>query len=323
MENVQILIKSGRGLQEPIVLEGITWETARKGEPGKLTFTCVKDDTLSFSEGAEVSLKYGNVNVFQGFVFEKQRNKDHHIQVTAYDQLRYLKNKTSYRWTAGIRADQVVKQIAEDFKLKLGSIANTEYVMPKLDCPNQTLFDTILDAIDLTVMNTGKLFYLYDDFGALTLKNIKDSQVDLIIDKDTAEDFDYKTSIDSNTYNRIVVAEDDETAGEGVYKHADDYKNQDRWGVLQHFETGYKGANAQNKANALLKLYNQVSRTLTVNGCIGDIRVRAGTSVYLDLNLGDQIAKQIMLVEQATHTFNNGHHYMDLQLSGCKEFYGQ
>lgn len=323
MEKVEILIESGGRLQEPIILEGITWETARKGEPSKLTFTCVKDDFLSFSEGAAVTMLYGKTKVFKGYVFQKQRNKDHHIQVTAYDQLRYLKNKTSYRWVNGVRADQVVKQIAGDFKLKLGSIANTQYVIPKLDCPNQTLFDTILDAIDLTVMNTGKLFYLYDDFGALTLKNITESQLDLIVDKDTAEDFDYKTSIDSNTYNRIVVAEDDETAGEGVYKHADDYTNQGRWGVLQHFETGYKGANAQNKANALLKLYNQVSRTLTVNGCLGDIRARAGTSVYLDLNLGDQIAKQIMLVEHATHTFNNGHHYMDLQLSGCKEFYGQ
>lgn len=320
MEKVTLQIYSGGKVQEPIILEGITWETTRKGEPSKLNFTCIKDDKLSFSEGAEVNFLYGDNKVFHGFVFEKTRNKDHHISVVAYDQLRYLKNKTTYRWS-GIRADQVVKRIAEDFKLKIGTLKNTNFVIPRLDCPNQTLFDTILDALDETVVNTNELYYLYDDYGALTLKNIKDSDIGLIIDKDTAEDFDYKSSIDSNTYNRVVVVEDDEIAGEGVYKHADDYTNQGRWGVLQYFETGYKGANAQNKANTLLKSYNQVFRSLSVKECLGDIKARAGCGVYIDLDLGDQVAKQRMLIEKATHTFDNDHHYMDLELKGCKEFY--
>lgn len=314
-------IYSGGRIQEPAVLEGITWETARKGEPGKLSFTVIKDDSLSFSEGAEVAVRYGDKNVFFGYVFEKQRNKDHHIQVTAYDQIRYLKAKTTYV-LYGIRADQVVKRIAEDFKLRTGTLENTGFIIPTLDCPNQTVLDTILDAIDLTVMNTGQLFYLYDDFGRLTLKNITSSKTDLLINGSTAEDFDYTTSIDSNTYNRILLVTKSDNDGAGVPTVAQDLTNIGRWGVLQHYEEVQNGENAAAKAKALLKLHNKVFRNLTVKNHLGDIRVRAGSGVYLDLNLGDMIAKQHMLVEKATHYFNNGHHTMDLTLNGNEEFYG-
>lgn len=321
MEKVTIQLKSGGRIQEPVILEGVTWETSRKGEPSKLSFTCVKDQNLSFSEGCEVIFRYGNTNVFHGFVFQKQRNKDHHIQVTAYDQLRYLKNKTTYIFY-GIRADQVVKRIADDFKLKSGKLENTGFVIPILDCPNQSLFDTILDAIDQTAMNTGKLFYLYDDFGALTLKNITASQTDFLIDATTAEDFDYTTSIDSNTYNRILLVTKSSNDGAGVPTIAQDTKTQSQWGVLQHYEEVQNGENASAKAQALLKMHNMVYRALSVKKHLGDIRIRAGSGVYLDMNLGDMIVKQRMLVEKAKHVFDNDHHYMDLTLQGCEEFYG-
>lgn len=321
MEKCTIQILSGGRVQEPAVLDGIQWETARKGEPGKLTFSCIKDDALSFSEGAEVIFKYGDTNVFHGFVFQKQRDKEHHIQVTAYDQLRYLKNKATYVLN-GVRADQVVKRIADDFKLKVGSLPNTKYVIPQIDGSNQTLFDTILDAIDETVMNTGNLFYLYDDFGALTLKNIKDSKTDLLINDTTAEDFDYTTSIDNETYNRILIVTKSSNEGKGVPTVVEDPKTQGQWGVLQYYEETQNGENARAKAEALLKLHNQVFRSLTIRGHLGDIRIRGGSGVYLDLNLGDMLAKQHMLVEKATHTFDHGHHTMDLTLQGHGDFYG-
>ena len=320
MEKCKIQIISGGRVQEPIVEEGITWETARKGEPGKLTFTCIKDDTLSFSEGAHVRFLYGNTKVFYGFVFQKQRDKEHHIQVTCYDQLRYLKNKTSYIFS-NIRADQVLTRVADDFLLKVGSVANTGYVISKFNKENMTLFDIILDAIDATVMATGNLYFIYDDFGKICLKNIKDSKIDLLINSSTAENFDYTTSIDNNTYNRIVLTDSENKSEKNVVR-AQDPKHIEQWGVLQYFESMSNGGNTQATADAMLEFYNKVSRSLTIKGHFGDIRCRAGSGVYLDLNLGDMIARQHMLVDKATHTFNHNDHYMDLTLIGVKEFYG-
>ena len=320
LEKLTIQIECNKVRQEPIIVESVTWETARKGEPSKLVFTCIKDDKLSFSEGSPVRAWYGEQGFFSGFVFEKSRNKDHHITVTCYDQLRYLQNKTTYRWK-GLRADQIVQRIAKDFKLEVGELANTKYKIPTFDKPNMSLFDMILDAFDETVLNTGKLFYLYDDFGKLTVKEINESKLDVLFDQDTAEDFDYVTSIDKETYNRIVITEESSNSGKGVYVHRDDEENIKKWGVLQYFEDNYKGINAKVKADALMKLYNRVKRSLTIKRQFGDINVRGGTSVYLDLNLGDMIAQKLMLVEKVTHTFKDGEHYMDVSLQGCEEFY--
>ena len=81
-------------------------------------------------------------------------------------------------------------------------------------------------------------------------------------------------------------------------------------------------AAAKAKAEALLKTHNKVFRTLSIKGCFGDIRVRGGSGVFVDLHLGDMKAKQRMLVEKATHTFELDHHSMELELQGCDEFYG-
>ena len=306
-------------MQEPIVEEGITWETARSGEAGKLTFTVLKDDNLHFNEGAHVRFLYGDTKVFYGFVFTKQRDKSHHITVTAYDQLRYLKNKTSYIFT-GIRADQVLTRIADDFLLKVGSVANTGYVIPKFNKDNMTLFDIILDAIDDTAEATGNLYVVYDDFGKIMLKNIKDTKIDLLIDNTTAENFDYTSSIDNNTYNRIVLVDSEDKSERNVVK-VQDAKHISQWGVLQYYESMSNGGNTKANANALLELYNKVHRSLTIQGHQGDIRCRAGSGVYLDLYLGDLPGKQHMLVDTAVHTFKHDEHTMDLTLIGAGTFY--
>ena len=103
--------------------------------------------------------------------------------------------------------------MANDFLLKVGSVANTGYVIPKFNKENMTLFDIVLDAIDATLMATGNLYFIYDDFGKICLKNIKDTKIDLLINNSTAENFDYTTSIDNNTYNRVVLT-DSETKSE-------------------------------------------------------------------------------------------------------------
>lgn len=306
-------------VQEPIVEEGIQWETTRTGEPGKLTFTVMKDETLSFPEGSHVRFLYGEEKVFYGFVFTKQRDKEQFITVTAYDQLRYLKNQTSYIFT-GIRADQVLTRIADDFRLKVGAVDNTGYVIPKFNKDNLTLFDMILDAIDDTVIATGNLYFIYDDFGKIAMKNIKDTKLGVLIDNTTAENFDYSSSIDNNTYNRIVLIDSEDKSERNVARAQDD-GNINKWGVLQYFEAMSNGSNTKENAQYLLELHNKVHRSLTIRGQKGDVRCRAGFGVYLDLYLGDLPGKQHMLIEKAVHTFKHDEHTMDLTLIGAKTFY--
>ena len=70
------------------------------------------------------------------------------------------------------------------------------------------------------------------------------------------------------------------------------------------------------KARALLDLYNQKTRSLEIKNALGDIRVRGGSLIIVNLNLGDVKLQNFMLVEKAKHTFKNGEHFMDLTLRG-------
>jgi hypothetical protein len=313
--NVELLIQHGSKVFSPVIQEGITWSTERKGCPGELQFKVVKDDVISFQEGDAVRLKVNGANVFYGFVFKKKRSKDQIITVTAYDQLRYLKNKDTYVYE-NKTASEFIKMIATDFKLQTGTIENTKYKIASRIEENTSLFDMIQNAFDLTLENQKNMYVMYDDFGKITVKSLNNMQLNVLIDEETGENFDYTSSIDDKTYNKIKLTYDNEDVGKREVYISQDSKNINTWGVLQYFDTLKEGENGKAKADALLSLYNKKTRNLSIKNAFGDIRVRAGSMVVVMLDLGDIKVKNFMLVEKCKHEFNESQHFMNLTLKG-------
>ncbi|MGE7791266.1 XkdQ/YqbQ family protein [Lysinibacillus sp. NPDC096259] len=253
--------------------------------------------------------------IFFGFVFTKKRNNNRIISVTCYDQLRYFKNKDTYVY-ANKTAAQVLQMIAEDFRLKTGIVANTKHVIASRVEDNQELFTIMENALSDTTLNTGDLYVLYDDYGSLNLRNIKMLKSDLLIDEDSGESFEYTTSIDENTYNKIkLVRENKETKKREIYI-AQDSSKINEWGVLQLTEKLDENGNGKAKADGMLKLYNQKSRKLHINKVFGDPTIRGGSQVAVQMYLGDLTVANFMMVETVKHTFNDSDHRMDLNLIG-------
>jgi hypothetical protein len=195
-------------------------------------------------------------------------------------------------------------------------VEDTGYTFETIVEENQTLFDMIQDALDETLRQTKTLFILYDDCGSLTLKNINSLKTDLLIDAETAENFDYSSSIDEQTYNKIKLAFNNENTGKRELYVAQDSGNMNRWGVLQYFEEVQSETGAAAKADALLGLYNQKTRNLTVKNAFGRPDIRAGSAVMVALELGDISVNQYLVVEKVTHNFKGDEHFMDLTLIG-------
>ena len=324
---VELLVANEAGTKAyvPSVEEGIEWTTERRGTPGKLTFRVLKDDVLDFSEGSAVRLKVDGDNVFYGFVFGQRRDRDQVIAVTAYDQLRYLKNKDTYVYE-NKTASQFIRMVAEDFSLNMGRVAETGFVIKSRVEENTSLFEMVENALDLELTNSGELYVLYDDFGKLTLRHLSEMYVGspgayLMIDAETGENFEYTSSIDDGTYNRIKLTYDNGDTGIRDVYIAQNGTDINRWGVLQYFDTLQDGENGQAKADALLKLYDKKTRTLKVTKAMGDNRVRAGSMVIVRLDLGDVRLCSFMVVESCRHTYKQGEHWMDLTLKGG-EFVG-
>lgn len=308
-------IKTQKGAVAPTVLEGVIWETERKGVPGKLSFKCLFDKNNIFEEGDLVTVSYKGNKVFYGFIFSMSRDKNNIISVVAYDQLKYLKNKDVFRYE-NKKASEIIKVLAEDFKLQIGDIEDTGFIIPKRLEDNVSLFDIILTALGITLQNTKKMYILYDDFGKLTLKDVEKMKLNVLINSETSENFSYKSSIE-NSANQIKLVKSDEKSGKREIYIAKDSSNINRWGVLQHFDKIDEKENGEMKADALLKLYNRKFKTLNIKNVFGDTRVRAGSSVIVNLDLGDTRVRNYMLVEKVKHIFKFQEYFMDLTLRGA------
>lgn len=319
--DVRLVIAHWEDFYEPVVLDGITWEIERRGVPSKLEFTIVMDDILQFCEGNSVRLYHKGVGIFYGYIFQKKRDKENHIKIVAYDQLRYFKNKDTYVYS-NKTASELVKMFAEDFNLKYNVIEDTKYKISRVE-ENKTLFDMILTALDDTLREKKEMYVLYDEFGRITLKNVASMKLDTVMNNDVIEDFDYNSSIDSDTYTKIKLVRDNEESGKRDVYIAQDSAHMRSWGILQMFDTVDKNmseAEIKQKCDILLKLYNKKTKSLSLKNALGDIRVRAGCLVPVFLNLGDIELQNYMLVEKVKHTFENNSHFMDLTLVDGDEF---
>lgn len=312
---IDLIIGNSSTFYYPAVEDGVTLEWDRKGSPGKLRFCVVRDEVLKVEEGDAVKLAVDGTELFYGFVFTKSSSGRSRqlLDVTAYDQLRYFKNKDTYVYT-NKTAGEVIRMIADDFRLHVGTIADTHYVIPSRTEDNVSLFDIVQSALDETLKAETKLYVLYDDVGAITLRDAESMKLNLVVNAGTAGDYAYTSSIDTQTYNQIkVVCENGDKRRIFIAK---DGSNINRWGLLQYTDTVESAASGAKKADALLGLYNQKTRNLSVSDALGDLRVRAGSSVVVQLSFDDISVQGYMLVEKVTHRFKDGQHLMDLKLRG-------
>lgn len=312
---VVVMVKGSGGLYELQAQDGlkITWE--RKGTPGKLTFSAIYEKKYKVVEGNAVTVSVDGKNIFYGFIFTRKMQKDGVMEYTCYDQLRYLKNKDTIIYKKKT-ATQLIQFIAKKFNLRCGSIANTSHKMSAIE-DNSTLFDMIQNALDETLQTTGVLYVLYDDVGKIQLKKASNMKVNsCLVDSETGENFTYQTSIDSGVYNQIkLIYENKEKASRDYYVKNNPGKI-NKWGVLQYLDKISDPSVGKLKSQALLKLYCQVRRSLTISGVLGNVNVRAGSLVPVILDLQDIKVANYMMVEKVTHEFRNHEHRMDLVVSG-------
>lgn len=319
---IQLLVddKKGNVFDISELVSEITWKTKRKGKPSSLDIKLLKDKTISINNGDVVSFKVDNNKVFYGYVFDNGGSKEPEIKLTAYDQMRYLLFNDTYVFK-NKKTSQTLMQIAKDVGLRIGTIEDTGYVIPQLLEDDKKLLDIIYSSLDKTLMSTKQTYVLYDDFGYLNLRNINNMKQPVVISDDSnLGDYDWKNSIDSDTYNRVKIVRDNkETKGRDVYI-AQDSKNITKWGRLQYYhkvDEKMNKAQIQEMVNTTLKLKNRETKTLKLKDVIStdmtaDLKLRAGSGVFVEIK--EKGIKQYYLIEEATHKFEKGNLVMDFDL---------
>ena len=309
-----IATKAGPIFEVSNSTQSVTYTTNRTGDPGKLEFTLNKSGDISFFEGDVVRFSVDGTLIFYGWIFTKSKDRWDVITVTCYDRMRYLKASASYAFydqTAG----EIIRQIAQDFQLDVSELEDTGYKIPSLIEEEQTCLDIIEEAVQQTLLNTGKVYVFFDDGNGLSLKEAGNmiSQV-MIGDKSLLTDYTYKTDIDEQTYNSVKLARPNEETGRADVFVAQDSANIGQWGLLQLYQTvdgDVNDAQVKAQAEATLEYYNKRQRTLSVSS-LGVVGLRAGQMILMRVQgLGDISLDQFVLLEKVTHTFENDTHTMD------------
>ncbi|MDF2611352.1 MAG: hypothetical protein K0R92_2826 [Lachnospiraceae bacterium] len=267
----------------------------------KLEFSYI-DDNLKIRNGGVVRFINDDVK-FYGYIFKHGQNKKKEITVTAYDQLRYCKAKDIIV-LKNDTATTLTNKMCNYFSLRKGTLSDTKYTLPISIQDDKTWLDIIYSAISDTLTNKGKWYSLRDELGTISLRDLEDLKLDLVLgDESLVYEFDYQKSIDDNFYNLIKLASENESTGKVDTFVAKDSNSMYKYGILQYFElldANTNASQAKSKADMLLKLHNRETETLTLN-CLGDSRVRAGSSFYGSIE--DIALNKRLIVRSVTHEF--------------------
>ena len=311
--NIEFLVEvNGQIYEISELVKSVSYTDKLNDGCSKLEFSFIDDD-LIIKNGNVVRFKYANANIFYGYVFKVGRNKGKEIAVTAYDQLRYCKAKDTIV-VKNDTVDSLVKKMCNYFNLRTGTLTNTGYKLPISVQDDKTWLDIIYTAISDTLMNTGEWYCLRDEFGSIAIRDLKELQLDLILgDESLVYDYEYEKSIDDEFYNQIKIVSDNEKTGKRDVYISKDSDSISKYGLLQYFEVldkNYNPTQAKAKADALLQLYNKEVETLELP-CLGDARIRAGSSFYGQIE--DIALNRRLIVKSVTHEFIPVH-TMDLEV---------
>ena len=299
------------------VVSDMTITTYLEDNPGKLEFTVLAPNPLAFWEGATVSVVLDGYNMFKGFVFKKSRDQDaRKIKVTCYDQLRYLQNKDA-KVFEGVTSNQIFEQLCKEFEFKHKTVDASSHICTPRSEDAVTLYEMIKNALDDTFINTGKQFFIRDNFGVLEHLNVESCvRPEILGDKSFVTGFDYETSIDDNVYNKITLYRDnDVTRKRETYTVYDSNKIKS-WGHLRLYEKvdeNYNLAQITARVEAMLKYYASTRRSLMLH-CLGVKEFFAGCVFKCKIDdLGDLSLDEYLLVTECTHKISNEEHTMDIR----------
>lgn len=303
------------------ITKSISTSKSLNSSAGKCSFSIdTNKNKIRIPMGSTVSLtviengkKKGK---FFGYVFSTEPTGDQ-VSITAYDQLRYLKNNESYVLT-GTTMEKLIKLIGRDFQLRLGTIEGTGYILPERVEDNKALGDIIQRALDFTLQGTGRQYIIRDEFGYLCCRDVANLVTNLVIgDVSLLKSYDYKESIDSEVYNSVKLYKDNKDSGKREVYIAMDSNNMKRWGKLQLFQSvdeDVTDAQAREKAQQLLQLYNKIDRTLNLK-CKGCLDLEPGSGIYLQISdIPGVTFRQAALITKIDDTYENGIHNMDLEV---------
>lgn len=290
------------------LVSNLTWSGDIGQAARRVEFGYVYNDSIqkvNVSLGNQVKVLYDNKEIFRGYVFYREIDTENDtVRITAYDGLIYLlKSKATYNFK-NITASDIVKKIAQDFGIQVGSLASAS-LRQKLIVEGETLYDIIMKAYTNESKHTGNKYMPLFKEGKLSIIEKGKTVVSYVLSSsENITSTTYSESLE-NMINRVKIYDEN-----GKYIGKVENSNWIRdYGILQDVYTKEKDKNAYSVAKNMLK---GIEKTLSIRA-LGNVECITGMAVKVkDKTTG---LTGLFYIDSDTHTFENGQHMMDLTLN--------
>lgn len=329
LDRVSLKLLQNGHIYEMVVKEKITI-TRSKNTASKLTCTVLRDH-ITPEVGNIVAFTLDDMhNQFYGYIINATRSNEW-CDIECYDQLYYMnRNKMRLR-LENITASGLVEKIARlrgYNMIEPPQFEDTGYPIPLRIEENVSDLTMIQTALQLTKENTGKNFYIWDDYGSLavTSESWLAGETTCFISLGYLEDYSYSETLDDrytsarieqtiNNYGNSNTSAENKTVINTYSSH--DLNGIQKYGFLENFGTAEAGENGQNRADLALSENLAPGINITLTGVQGDITVRGGTPVLVDFFTHDrrEYIRGWFSVETVTHNIDRRYHTMDIQAS--------
>lgn len=316
----------------------ITHSTSMLDNAGQLTFFVQKDPSGivgSINNGDLVLFKKDGVGIFYGYVFTVGMDATEVFKITAFDQMRYLKNE-NVMVIKNMTVSEIFKKICVENKLKYKIITPIDYVPPAKIYEGKTMFSILREVIQLAENDSAKKakenkgvaqkYIIRDNFGTLELRSVESLMTNVKLgDESLLSSYQYETSIDKNTYNSIIVVQKVNVEGKkkkGEKKEKNTFIKEQKsdslqktWGLLRKVVQADEHMNEAQViefAQNWLKNTGRETRTLSLSS-MGVMGFTAGVGFKFDVSsLGQQL---FMYILNATHKYQQDFHTMELEVN--------
>src|SRR5699024_8499509 len=187
---------------------------------------------FDITNGKEIRVMSGTMEVFRGIVFAFGRNSEGRDSLLAKDGNEYLvKNTVNVKFLEKT-ATQIIKTLCGNYGIKVGKLANTTHSIPRFIMRDKTIYDVFITALTMTQKVTGKRYMIHSVGGALTLEEVKPAKEWLRYEAGkNLISASYSESIE-DTFTQVRYTGGDENSPASIVVK----KNTDKYGIMQHVE---------------------------------------------------------------------------------------
>lgn len=311
---IKLLVTNSKGtIDITQLVQSISWSGDYQQCARTLEFELVSSYTdknipvVSCELGNGITLMQNNRSLFEGFVFERQKDTGSSIiNITCFDGGFYLKrNETSYKFT-GITPEAITKKICSDFNISVGTVVATGTKISR-NFIGVNLYNIIMTAYTLAGEETGKHYIIRFIGSKINILEKTVNEETLIIEGGSNLMSASTTESISNMVNQVAIYNSKDV----LIKTQKDPEAIKLYGLMQNYLKQPDGEDAAKKAKKILA-DNGVSQKITINNLGNIANITGGTVVVKEPYTG---LYGLFYIDSDVHTWKLGQYYNKLTVN--------